>query len=464
MRPLRLDRDNFEEVLSSLDIRLSLPLAGEASKPLTLRIRELEDFHPDRLFGTLPVFQELKSLRLQLLDLSSFPAAAARIQSWGNQPAAGKPAALPEAILPPMSSSQLLDQMLGGGEEVSASSAPPAPPKDEWQDFLGKIVAPHLKPGTDPRQPQMLALVDAALSGLMRQILHHPAFQAAEALWRGLFLLISRLETEENLQIYIADLPREVLFDDLLSIPRDELDQSMMFECLVENALETPGADPWALVAGCYQFGDELKDILWLARMSNLAAASTTPFLGAASPRLLGLDSFSHTSEPRRWEAARDLAAAWQQLRGLEGASFLGLALPRLLLRLPYGRKSDPLERFEFEEMDTTPRHEDYLWGNPALGCVYLMAEAFSQAGWDFRPGELQEIGGLPFHVYEEEGESRSKPCAETLLTMEMAEKILEAGIMPLLSFKGRDIIRLARFQSIAFPSAPLEGRWGSGK
>jgi type VI secretion system protein ImpC len=464
IRPLRLDRDNFEEIMSSLDIQVSLALSGPGSKPLVLRIRELEDFHPDRLFESLPFFRELRKLREQLQDPATFPAAAARVQGWSSQPVAEKPASPAPAPVRSVSPSQLLDEMLGGGGEEGTSLELAAPPKDEWQDFLGKLVAPHLKPGIDPRQPQMLALVDATVAGLMRQILHHPSFQAVEALWRGLFFLISRLETDENLQIHIADLPREALFNDLLSIPRDQLDQSLLFQCLIEEALETPGADPWALVAGCYQFGDELKDILWLSRMSKLAAASATPFLGAASPRLLGIDSFSHPLEPRRWEVPQDLANAWQQLRGLEGASSLGLALPRFLLRLPYGRKFDPLERFEFEEMEAFSRHEDYLWGNPALGCAYLVAGAFLRSGWDLQPGEFQQLEGLPFHVYEAEGESLSKPCAETLMTMEIAETILEKGIMPFLSFKGRDFIRLARFQSLASPPASLAGRWRSGE
>ena len=95
---------------------------------------------------------------------------------------------------------------------------------------------------------------------------------------------------------------------------------------------------------------------------------------------------------------------AWEALRKLPEASYLGLALPRFLLRLPYGADTDPTERFAFEEMDARPEHDHYLWGNPALACAYLLAQAFSQDGWDLRPGVVQEIESLPLHVYREAG------------------------------------------------------------
>ena len=102
----------------------------------------------------------------------------------------------------------------------------------------------------------------------------------------------------------------------------------------------------------------------------------------------------------------------------------------------------------------------DIAWANPAFACAYLLAEAFSESGWDMRPGEISEISGLPAHVYRADGESHLKPCAEALLSEDAAEAILDRGLMPLVSVKGTDAIRLVRFQSIAMPAAPLAGRW----
>lgn len=137
------------------------------------------------------------------------------------------------------------------------------------------------------------------------------------------------------------------------------------------------------------------------------------------------------------------------------------MALPRFLLRLPYGKKTDPIESFDFEEMPEAPAHEDYLWGNPAFAWAVLLAQSFREYGWEMRPGLHAQIDGLPLHVYEHDGESELKPCAEALLTEEAAAHVLDNGPMPLVSLKGRDAAQLVRFQSIAEPLRSLAGRWG---
>jgi len=177
---------------------------------------------------------------------------------------------------------------------------------------------------------------------------------------------------------------------------------------------------------------------------------------------VLGCESLAKMPDPKQWRRMTEPEGtrAWEALRRLPEAAYLGLALPRFLLRLPYGAATDPTERFEFEEMDTVPEHKHYLWGNPAFACAYLIAQAFSENGWDLRPGAVGEIENLPLHVYREKGESRITPCAEVLLTEQAAETILDRGFMPLLSFKSQDRIRLARFQSLTEPPSPLAGRW----
>ena len=141
-------------------------------------------------------------------------------------------------------------------------------------------------------------------------------------------------------------------------------------------------------------------------------------------------------------------------------AAYLGLALPRFLLRLPYGKDTSPVEEFDFEEMPAGSDHDGYLWGNPAIACVYLLAESFLRRGWNFHAGSVREITDLPLHVYQDDDESRIKPCAEALLGDEAMAAILDKGLMPLLSVRDRDAVRLARFQSLTCPATPLGGRW----
>lgn len=91
--------------------------------------------------------------------------------------------------------------------------------------------------------------------------------------------------------------------------------------------------------------------------------------------------------------------------------------MPRVLLRLPYGRAADPVEAFDFEELSPERRHEEYLWGNPAFACALLLAQAYAAGGWAMPPGDYLEVADLPAHTYREAGESVLQACAEVYLS-----------------------------------------------
>ena len=427
-RPVRIDRDTFDAVFEKLRPELLFPLAGSPSPALAIRFKELDDFHPDRLFERVDVFQALRGLRERLSDSETFAAAAAAL----------RPA---EAPAPPAAPAKItLDDLL---DESDGAATGPARALDDWSAMLHDLVAPHLVPGIDPRQTELIAKVDAATSEAMRALLHQPAFQELEAAWRAVFFLVRRLETGSDLKLYLLDVSKAELAAEL-ETARDDLRHSELWRMIVEESVGTIGGQPWAVLAGSYSFSQSVADLKLLARLGAVAREAGAPFLAATSPQML--ENIG--------------AGAFSQIRKLPQAPWIGLALPRFLLRLPYGKETAPVELFDFEECTSAPEHESYLWGNPIFACVYLLGEAFQRAGWDMRPGLAREIDGLPLHVHKEDGESRAKPCAEVLMTEEGAEALLENGVMPLASIRNQDTVRLIRFQSIADPLAPLAGRW----
>jgi type VI secretion system protein ImpC len=460
-RQALIDRDNFDEVLAKFSPEIHLQLGGAAS-PVPLQFSELDEFHPDRLFERAPLFQRLQAIRARLQDPASFAAAAEELGL-----ASGATPAKPSGETPPTAASavqrvaagSLLDQTIEQTENRAPDNRPGRAP-DELQDFVRRVTEPHLVANADPHRTETVEAIDRAISAQMRAVLRTPDFQALEAAWRAVFLLVRRIETGSHLKLYLMDISREELAADLAS--SSDLRATGIYRRLVEKSVGTPGAETWAVIAGNYTFGPERKDAELLGRMAKIAAAAGAPFLAAASPRLLGCVSLAATPEPQDWTPSQDAdgVSAWGALRRLPEASSIGLALPRFLLRLPYGKKTDLIESFDFEEMPDTPVHENYLWGNPAFVCALLLAQSFSQYEWDLRPGVIAEIDGLPLHVYQQNGESALKPCAEALLTEHAAERILESGLMPLLSLMGKDTVRLMRFQSLAEPLRALAGRW----
>jgi type VI secretion system protein ImpC len=460
-----IDRDNFEQVLARFGVEPRLPGTGE--EPTPLRFTTLEDFHPDRLLQRIQRLQALMELRARLGNPATFEAAAAQLRSRAPaQTAADVPAPAPERQpRAPEPSSEgpdnLLDQILG---ETQGRSGPVGQPAGAggWDAYLQKIIEPYLLPKVDEaRRADLLAQMDRALGQQLRAVLHSPVVQAAEAAWRGLFFLVRRLETDADLQLHLLDVTKEELAADLGSA--EDLRATGTYRLLVERTTGTPGGQPWALLVGHYTFDRSRQDAELLGRFAKVACAAGAPFLAAASPRVVGCDSLAHAPDPDDWHgrATPEDDEAWETLRRLPEAAYLGLAFPRFLLRLPYGKGTDPIEQSDFEEMPGGCEHERLLWGNPALACTCLLGEAFRRYGWGFRPGVVQELDGLPLYVYQEAGESQVQPCAEAWLTDRASEAILGQGLMPLLSVKGRDAVRLSRFQSLAGPRKPLAGRWG---
>jgi type VI secretion system protein ImpC len=465
-RPVRVDRDNLDEVLAKVGPALRLPDAGAGGNPITIPFAELDDFHPDRLYQRVDWFERLRQLRRRLQDPATSAAAAEEVRGWRAAAAeAPRPTPAADDTPPPPEAAGLnLEELLGVSLEETRRrhAAGPGGDQTDWNAFIQHLVEPHVRavPAADPQQAELVACVDEAAAGLLRALLHAPGFQALESAWRGIDFLTRRLDTDSNLSVHLLDVSKPELAADLAA--GDDLGRTGLAKLLIEKTLGTPGGEPWAVVVGCYTFGPAAADAELLGRLAKVAAGAGCAFVAAAGPGLVRGDSFAGSPDPDDWQrpADPDGAAAWEALRQLPEAAHVGLALPRFLLRRPYGQRSDPVSAFAFEELGEPPDHEGYLWGNPALACAYLLGEAFSRSGWALRPGEVSEIDGLPGHVYREEGEARLKPCAEAELTERAARVIGEAGLMPLLSVRGQDAVRLASFRPLARTAATLAGRW----
>lgn len=386
--PVRIDRDNFDDVLASLKVGLNL-------HGLHLSFRELEDFHPDRIYQ-LPVFQDLDR----------------------RLPASTPPPAAVSAVAP--GSGSLLDQLL---DEQDPEPAGPVK-VDDAQDlagFIKRVTKGHLEPRPDPTREQRKAQREALASDLMQGILHHPRMQAIESAWRAAFMLIRGLDTDSGLEVYLLDITLPELVSELGAVQKE---------------LRRKGQ--WALIAGNYTFAQTELDAQVLHRLGALGSSVGAPFIAEAQLPRDGVDK------------------AWTELRQSADAPWLGLALPRFLLRLPYGKETLAIESFPFEEMPKS-EHGSYLWGNPAFFCAYLLGESFVQQGWEVTRVQ-RRVEGLPLHVYREDGEAVAKPCAEVLMTEKDAENLMEAGFMPVASLKEQPAAMVVRFQSIAEPLAPLAG------
>lgn len=466
-RPVFIDRDNFDEVISRLDVGLELDLNGEGTDFVNLEFSELEDFHPDRIFTKLPLFSELRDIRKRLLDLDSFEKAAREVRAWFSakdektEDSPPEPENEDNEISPTQTSFDgLLDQILNQGDSGGSKPKRQTSQTSELSAFVSKLVEPFLIQTDEKEQAKLLEIVDDATSQLMRSILHHPQFQALESAWRGLYFVVRQAETANDLKLFIFDISKDEIADKLRSV--NNLADSMVYDVFIKDTIETSGVEPWALFCGNYNFSVNVDDVATLMRLSQLAKIANAPFISHIRPDIFGITSFAANPDHKDWKISEDSNKfkLWNTLRSAPESKYLGLAIPRFLTRLPYGEKSDPIENFSFEEMGDNVKHDYFLWTNPSFFCALLLAQSYRVHGWEMGNGLFRDVEGFPVYLHEEDGETKTKPCAEVVLNETACNKILEEGLMPLLSFRNTDRVHLARFQSIAFPSSTLKSRW----
>jgi type VI secretion system protein ImpC len=445
-----------------LGCEIHVPLGSREGPRIPLRFSELGDFHPDQIFDRLEVFQKLKTTRKLLQDPATFAEAASQVCSWvEDDQKTGKSEAEQTQSSPAQeeSDTETVERLLGkhSGRESPATSASQSV---DINALIRETVKPYIIPAPDAQQGELVAQVDQAISGQMRAILHQPDFQELEATWRILYFLVSQVETDETLKLYIIDVSKAELATDLASA--DALQSTGMYRLVVEQSVGVAGAEPYAVLVGGYTFDQTTEDIKLLQKLARISQAAGAPLLASADSHFAGCQSLAATPDPDDWRWQPDPSAGqlWQQVRQSPESAYIGLVLPRFLLRLPYGRDTDPIDRFDFEEFSPLAGHEQYLWGNSAAVCVCLLAEAFREFGWALTGGLGQDLAGLPMHIYSCDGEKHITPCAETILTEHAMEALIGKRLMPVLSIKGRDAVLVPRFQSISDPLAPLAGPW----
>ena len=290
---------------------------------------------------------------------------------------------------------------------------------------------------------QRIAQIDKMLTDQLNEVMHDPDFQRLEASWRGLHYLVSNTETSTTLKLRLLNATKSEVMSDLEKAV--EFDQSVQFKQLYEEEYGTFGGHPYSVLIGDYEFGRHPQDIAWLEKMSNVAAAAHAPFIAAASPKLFDMDSFTELGNPR------DLAkifestelVKWKSFRDSEDARYVALTLPHILLRLPYGPDTKPIEEFDFREDVDGRDHSKYLWGNAAYAMGARITNAFAQYKWTAAIRGVEGGGiveGLPTHTFRtDEGDVALKCPTEIAITDRREKELNDLGFISLVHCKNTD-------------------------
>jgi type VI secretion system protein ImpC len=295
-----------------------------------------------------------------------------------------------------------------------------------------------------------IAAIDAKLSEQLAEVMHAPEFRKMEGTWRGMHYLVMNSETSASLKLKVLNVPKRELFKDLDKAV--EFDQSQMFKKLYENEFGMPGGEPYGALVGDYEFTNHPEDIDLLSNMSNVAAAAFCPFISAADPKLMGLDSWAELSKPRDLEKIFESVeyTRWRSYRESEDARFVTLTMPRVLARLPYGANTKPIEDFDYEESpdDAQGRpqalpHDEYCWMNASYVLGVRLTDAFAKYGWctAIRGAEGGgKVEGLPAHIFtSDDGDPDLKCPTEIGITDRRENELSKLGYLPLCHYKNTD-------------------------
>jgi type VI secretion system protein ImpC len=338
----------------------------------------------------------------------------------------------------------LLDQIVDEGR-LGKDAESKVRGKDLVKEFVAQFLDGSMTLSRDSEAMinARIAQIDHLISLQLNEVMHHPSFQQLESTWRGLKYLISKSETSEMLKIKIFNASKKDLLRDLQRA--SEFDQSAMFKKVYEEEFGVFGGHPFGALIGDYEFGKGPEDIELLEKVSQVAAAAHAPFIASANAGMLNLESYADLGAPRDLAKVFDTTefAKWKSFRNSEDSRYVALALPHILMRDPYGKKTRPVDEFDYEEGVDGTDHNKYLWGNAAWALAARITDSFAQYNWCATIRGVEgggKVEGLTVHNFStDDGDIAMKCPTEVTITDRREKELADLGFVPLVHCKNTD-------------------------
>jgi len=309
---------------------------------------------------------------------------------------------------------------------------------------------------------EMIARLDEKLTAQVNEVIHAPEFQKLESAWRGLYYLTNHSETDATLKIRVMNITKQELYKEARTYPDAKWDQSPLFKKIYESEFGQLGGQPYGALICDYHFDHSAPDITVMKSLSKIGAAAHCMVIAGANPTLMGMDSWTELMNPRDLSKIFETPdyAAWKSLRDSENSRYLGLCMPRVLSREPYGAKTLPVSEFAFEEDTDGHQGNKYAWMNAAYAMAANINRAHKEYGWTVRIRGVQsggEVMDLPVHTFPTDDGSVDLKCpTEIAITDRREAELSKSGLLPLIHRKNTDKAAFIGAQSIYKPKAYL--------
>jgi len=287
-----------------------------------------------------------------------------------------------------------------------------------------------------------IAELDQQISKQLDAVMHHPEFQAVESAWRGLKSLVDRTDFRQNVKLEILDIAKDDLRQDFEDSP--EMIQSGLYYHTYIQEYDTPGGEPIGAIISNYEFDRSPQDIALLRNISKVSAAAHMPFIGSVNPAFFGKESMEEVAAIKDIGNYFDRAEylKWKSFRETDDSRYIGLTMPRVLGRLPYGPDTVPVRSFNYVEEVKGPDHEKYLWTNASFAFAANMVKSFISNGWCVQirgPQAGGAVKDLPIHLFDLGTGNQVKIPSEIMISETREFEFANLGFIPLSYYKNRD-------------------------
>ncbi len=478
-------REDFDTVLQEIDPWLTFTVPNRISADekseveIRLDFKSIRDFHPDAIVTKVPILSALLEKRKQILHAKLMMLTDPEPKEKLQQFLQGGVSNIDQLL-------ELLKTVGTSGttEDKKAISAPEARPttliEKDVQELIGKFATDDEKSVIDTAVEELakkighkyggyvlrteqidevIAAIDERLSDQMDEILHHNAFRRLESAWRAVHYLVQGSRFSEPVSIGILDATKEQIRDDLSTADKiPPLKASALWQKVYWQAFNLPGKVPYTVMIADFQFDNSEPDIELLRQLGILGEWAQTPFIGNAAASFFGYEHFQEVTSDRYLEnklQEGSVYASWRELREEDCARYLGLALPRFMGRLFYGKETDPVKSFNYTETFADDGNDNSLWVNSSFALAANMIRCFEMWGWSAKMVGIDAGGrveNLPVFVYEEDNQSILKEPVEALLGQVKDLELSHQGFIPLVYINHRDYACFFEMPTMARP------------
>ena len=301
---------------------------------------------------------------------------------------------------------------------------------------------------------RMIAALDEKLGAQVDAIVHAPEFQKLEQAWRSVKFLLDRSDTRQNIKIEMINVSKEDLLTDFEDSP--DVTKSGLYKHIYVDEFGQFGGQPVGAIIGNYDFGPSASDVKLMQSVASVAAMAHAPFLASASEQMFGIKDMAELPALKDLKSLFEQPkyAKWRSFRESDDARYVGLTVPRFMLRAPYSKDNYVSRTFNYEEKTDTSS-ANYLWGNSAFALATRLADSFAKYRWTpniVGPQSGGSVDDLPAHEYEAMGRLESKPGTEILVSDRREFELAEEGFIALTQRKGSNSATFFSANSVQKP------------